>query len=263
MPAPATRHIELLIPLQGAPTNATAPVVTGTRVVGQTLSTTDGTWNGSPSSYTYQWKRDGAAILAATANTYVAVTADIGHVITCAVTALSSHGTSSPVNSNGITIVAEIVGDDIQVWTAAGAGLGGSPGARVPSPTSVFDSVTDPEAGAGDVEYRAVYIKNTHLVRSWSSGVIWISSQTTSPTTDLAIGVATQPAGSDVAAIGTEQTAPIGVSFSAPTDEASGITIGTLAPGQARGLWLRWTVQPGTAETPSDTTTITGTGTPS
>lgn len=263
MPAPSTRHIEVLIPLVGVPSNAVAPVMSGLRVTGQTLTTTDGTWNGSPDTFAYQWRRDGSPILAATNSTYVTQSADIGHVVTVAVSATSIHGTSSPAISNGLTIAAEITGPDIQMWTASGAGLGGSPGALVPSPTSVFDSVTNPEAGAGDVEYRLVYLKNTHLVRSWTSGVVWIASQTTSPTTDIAIGIAVQSAGSDAAAIGTEQTAPLGVSFSAAPDEANGLSVGTLAPGQARGLWLRRTVQAGTAENVNDTTTIQWSGTPS
>jgi hypothetical protein len=41
-----------------APINDTPPVVTGTPEVGQTLSTTDGTWTANPApTYTYQWKR--------------------------------------------------------------------------------------------------------------------------------------------------------------------------------------------------------------
>jgi hypothetical protein len=33
------------------------PVVTGTARTGNTLTTSDGSWTGSPTSYTYQWKR--------------------------------------------------------------------------------------------------------------------------------------------------------------------------------------------------------------
>jgi hypothetical protein len=50
--------------------NSVAPVISGTPTQGQTLTTTDGTWTGSP-TFTYQWKRDGVAISSATASTYV------------------------------------------------------------------------------------------------------------------------------------------------------------------------------------------------
>lgn len=39
------------------PVNTVAPAVTGTAQVGQTLSCTTGTWDNSPSGYTYQWQR--------------------------------------------------------------------------------------------------------------------------------------------------------------------------------------------------------------
>ena len=40
-----------------SPTNSARPVVSGTAAVGHTLSTTNGTWSGSPTSYAYQWLR--------------------------------------------------------------------------------------------------------------------------------------------------------------------------------------------------------------
>jgi fibronectin-binding autotransporter adhesin len=39
-----------------APANTTAPVVTGSAVQGQTLSTSNGSWSGSPTSYGYRWE---------------------------------------------------------------------------------------------------------------------------------------------------------------------------------------------------------------
>lgn len=67
--------------------NTVAPVVSGTAGVGETLSVTDGTWAGSPSTFTYQWKRDDVAISGATSNTYVLVSGDAGNNISCTVTA--------------------------------------------------------------------------------------------------------------------------------------------------------------------------------
>ncbi len=33
------------------------PMISGTAQVGQTLSTSNGTWGGSPATYTYLWQR--------------------------------------------------------------------------------------------------------------------------------------------------------------------------------------------------------------
>src|SRR4051794_8545517 len=40
-----------------APANTGLPVITGTAQQGQNLSTSNGSWSGSPTSYTYQWSR--------------------------------------------------------------------------------------------------------------------------------------------------------------------------------------------------------------
>src|SRR5262249_38402561 len=66
---------------QAAPTNTALPAITGFPAIGQTLTTSDGTWNGSPTSFTYQWFRcpasggqpnasDCAVIGGATTNSY-------------------------------------------------------------------------------------------------------------------------------------------------------------------------------------------------
>lgn len=68
------------------PVNSVAPAITGTEQVGNVLTCSSGTWSNSP-SYTYQWKRSGAAISGATANTHTLVAADEGETLTCVVTA--------------------------------------------------------------------------------------------------------------------------------------------------------------------------------
>ena len=84
----------------GAPVNTVAPVVSGTAIVGNTLSTTNGTWVNSPTSYSYQWQRNGTTnIGGATSSTYVLTSADVGSTINCRVTATNSVG-SSTANSN-------------------------------------------------------------------------------------------------------------------------------------------------------------------
>jgi surface protein len=85
-----------------APVNTVLPNVTGTAVVGNTLTTDDGTWTGSPTSYAYQWKR-GATNIGTNANTYTLVNADAGQSITCVVTATNGVG-STPATSNAVQV---------------------------------------------------------------------------------------------------------------------------------------------------------------
>jgi hypothetical protein len=81
-----------------APVNTVLPNVTGTLYIGDLLTTTDGTWSGTPTSFTYQWKR-GVTNIGTNANTYTIVTADAGTNITCVVTAINAIG-STPATSN-------------------------------------------------------------------------------------------------------------------------------------------------------------------
>jgi hypothetical protein len=70
------------------------------------LSCSNGAWNGAvPLSFTYQWSRDGNPILGATAQSYTVTGPDIGHVLTCAVTATNVDGSASAVSA-GVTPIA-------------------------------------------------------------------------------------------------------------------------------------------------------------
>jgi hypothetical protein len=84
------------------PVNTTLPLITGPAKQGYTVSTSDGIWTNSPDTFAYQWKRNGSNISAATASTYVLVSADIGASITVAITATNASGASSPAVSLSI-----------------------------------------------------------------------------------------------------------------------------------------------------------------
>lgn len=85
-----------------APVNTVPPVASGTIRIGETLSTTDGTWTDAV-SFTYQWTRDGVAIGGATSSTYVVVGLDISALVACEVTATGPGGVSAPEPSNALT----------------------------------------------------------------------------------------------------------------------------------------------------------------
>ena len=81
-----------------APVNTVAPVISGGNYVGDVLTTTDGTWTGSPTSYSYQWKR-GATNIGTNANTYTLVSADANTNITCVVTATNAIGSTNATSN--------------------------------------------------------------------------------------------------------------------------------------------------------------------
>ena len=83
------------------PVNLILPVVLGELYVGDVLTTSNGIWLGSPTSYSYQWKR-GAINIGTNANTYTLVSADATRNITCVVTATNAIG-STPATSNIVT----------------------------------------------------------------------------------------------------------------------------------------------------------------
>ena len=81
------------------------PQISGNNLVGETLTSTSGTWLGSlPITFAYQWKRNFIDIIGETANTYIVLPADSGQQITCLVTATNTAG-STPASSNIITIL--------------------------------------------------------------------------------------------------------------------------------------------------------------
>ena len=79
-----------------ASANASPPIA------GTVVSVTNGNWTGVPTSYAYQWKRDGTTNLG-TAASYTLISADIGgHQITCVVTATNATGSTAAPPSNAV-----------------------------------------------------------------------------------------------------------------------------------------------------------------
>lgn len=75
------------IPTPGPFATAPTPTISGTVTVGSTVTAVPGTWTPTPTAFTYQWTRNGAAISGATASTYQVSTADAGNLLSVSVTA--------------------------------------------------------------------------------------------------------------------------------------------------------------------------------
>jgi len=102
---------------------------------------------------------------------------------------------------------------------------------------SLFDDVTGDESASGDIEYRAFYVKNTHVSLTWIGVKFWVETQTPAGD-DISIGKEAS-LGSPKQTIATENDAPTGIVFSAPSTKVTGISIGDLAPGDGYMLWIK------------------------
>ena len=88
-----------------APVNTVAPALSYVyRYEGETVTTDDGTWDNSPTSFTYQWYRDATPISGATTNEYYLDNLDRDKYISCEVTAINGSGSSTPAPSDSIYI---------------------------------------------------------------------------------------------------------------------------------------------------------------
>jgi hypothetical protein len=114
-----------------APTNSAAPVVSGTTRTGETLTTTNGTWSASPTSYSYQWKRASSVgdsytdIPSAINSTYELTDADVGKYIKVSVIATNSIGSSVAELSVATSVVSDLSDSVVPTVTASVATAAG------------------------------------------------------------------------------------------------------------------------------------------
>jgi hypothetical protein len=97
-----------------APVNTSAPSITGTKSVGQTLTSSTGTWSGPPTSYAYQWSRADTSsgiytdISVANTSTYDLTTDDVTKFIKVGVIATNVAGSSSQTLSTATTAISAV-----------------------------------------------------------------------------------------------------------------------------------------------------------
>jgi hypothetical protein len=93
------------------PAVTSPPTLSGTPLVGQTLTAGTGTWSNQPTRYTYAWGRCDAsganctAIAGATARTYTLTSADAGLTVRVAVTARNRHGSMTAISAASQAVV--------------------------------------------------------------------------------------------------------------------------------------------------------------
>jgi hypothetical protein len=97
---------------QAKPVNTSAPTISGTAQVGNTLTGSSGTWTNNPTKYDVAWircdKAGGfcAGISGANSNTYAVTSGDVGHTIRFRVTATNADGTTVATSGATVTVTA-------------------------------------------------------------------------------------------------------------------------------------------------------------
>jgi hypothetical protein len=76
------------------------PEVTGIPVVGRTLTCSEGTWAGNPTSLRFAWLRNGIPITGAESESYTPTSEDADNDVTCEVTIENSAGSKEALSNN-------------------------------------------------------------------------------------------------------------------------------------------------------------------
>lgn len=111
---------------------------------------------------------------------------------------------------------------------------------------NLFDDISTGESTAGDTEYRCFYVRNDNGASpglTLSNAVVWLQSDTPNSDTSIEIGLGTSAVGTatsePTASPNDESTAPASVTFSAPTTKAAGLSIGDMAAGEHKAIWVK------------------------
>ena len=112
---------------------------------------------------------------------------------------------------------------------------------------NLFDDISGDENAASTVDYRCIFVYNSHSTLTYLTPKVWLSSEVAGGASiaiaidDIAASDLTSGS-AQAAEIATETTTPTGVgAFSSPTSKGTGLSLGSLAPGKVRAIWVRRT----------------------
>lgn len=109
----------------------------------------------------------------------------------------------------------------------------------------LFDDISGAENAASTIDYRCIFVHNSNGANNLQNTVVWVNPETAGGANvavaidNIAASTITS-ASAQAAEIATETTAPTGVgAFSTPTTQGTGLSLGTINPGQCRAFWIR------------------------
>lgn len=118
----------------------------------------------------------------------------------------------------------------------------------------LFDNVTGDQASAGVTEYRCIFVHNDHASLTWENVYMWISAEDTGDSNGANIAIAADSTGASAVGSSTAQAlGPLadeedstsvlsGLTFSAPTTKGTGVSLGNIAAGNVKAIWIRRTI---------------------
>lgn len=181
-------------PVQDVPALISAPTISDpTPQEGQTITVTNGDWTNGPTSYSRQWLRGvgSSPIPSATGSSYTCSAADVGEVLSCAVTAHNIVGASIPAQTDATAAVSALVAAVPALITTpvisgtpqVGNSLGISNGSWTNSPTSyarqwkrcassiVSSSINDGDTVVNNRVWTVTVVPEATLVEFYIDGV--------------------------------------------------------------------------------------------
>lgn len=112
---------------------------------------------------------------------------------------------------------------------------------------NLFDDISGSENAASTVDYRCIFIHNNHGSLTYQNAVVYLSAEV-SGGASIAVAVdsvaasAVGDASAQALEVTNETTAPAGpLSFSSPTTAGTGLSLGNIAAGSCKAIWIRRT----------------------
>lgn len=113
---------------------------------------------------------------------------------------------------------------------------------------SLFSDATGAENAASTVHYQCVFIYNSNASNAYQNAVVWVSGDPAGGA-EVAIAVdstaasAVGSASAQALQIANRTTAPAGpLTFSKPTTQGTGLSLGNIPAGQVKAIWIRRTL---------------------
>lgn len=101
-----------------------------------------------------------------------------------------------------------------------------------------YSDINLAEATAGSTAYRCMYIKNESASDTLTGTVIYIATPTPCPSTHVELALGTSGLNGTEQVISSENIAPVGTTFVAPTVSVP-LVIGDLAAGEYYPIWVK------------------------
>lgn len=131
--------------------------------------------------------------------------------------------------------------------SSAAVSLGGRISTTLVSSNSVnnvFDDITGAQNAISQVDYRCLFVHNSHATLTMLNTIAYIAAEVAGATT-IALAadqIAPSPIGQTAAqasTIPTDVTAPVGMTFTSPTTPETAVALGNIPAGYCKAIWIK------------------------